>query len=114
MLVGFLILFKSADEFVIGPIASAKNMSVSPIIIGLMIVALGTSAPEIFVAITSSLQGETHLSVSNAIGSNITNIGTMRCITVLIIPLRFRIELLREDMPVLIFLTVFCRITFVD
>ena len=114
MLVGFLILFKSADEFVVGSIATAKNISVSPMIIGLTIVALGTSAPEIFVAITSSLQGEAHLAVGNAIGSNIANVGMVLGITALIIPLRFKVELLREDIPILIFVTVCCGIALVD
>ena len=74
-LVGFLILFRSEDEFVISSIATRKNVSVSPMIIGVTVVAFGTSAPEIFVTITSSLQEEIHLAVCNAIGSNIVNVG---------------------------------------
>ena len=58
LLVGFLILFKSADQFVIGSIATAKNLDISPMIIGLTVVALGTSAPEMFVAVAASLRPE--------------------------------------------------------
>ncbi|HJL61687.1 MAG TPA: calcium/sodium antiporter, partial [Pseudomonadales bacterium] len=66
LLVGFLILFKSADQFVIGSVATAKNLDISPMVIGLTVVALGTSAPEIFVAIAASLKGEAELAIGNA------------------------------------------------
>ena len=75
LLVGFLVLFKSADQFVIGSVATAKNLKISPMVVGLTVVALGTSAPEIFVAVASSLRGEPELAVGNAIGSNIANMG---------------------------------------
>ena len=74
-------MFKSADYFVIGAVTTARNFHISPMIVGLTIVALGTSAPEIFVAVTSSLQGEPELAVGNAIGSNIANIGMVLGIT---------------------------------
>ena len=58
LLIGFLMLFKSADQFVIGSVTTAKNFHISPMLIGLTVVALGTSAPEIFVAAAASLRGE--------------------------------------------------------
>lgn len=106
LLLGFLILFWSADRFVIGSIATAKNLDISPMMIGLTAVALGTSAPEIFVALTSSIQGETELAVGNAIGSNIANIGMVLGITAIIVPLPFRVDTLRNDLPVLAIVTL--------
>ena len=106
LLLGFLILFWSADRFVIGSIATARNLDISPMVIGLTAVALGTSAPEIFVSLTSSTQGEPELAVGNAIGSNIANIGMVLGITALIVPLPFRVDTLRNDLPVLAFVTL--------
>ncbi len=114
MLVGFLVLFKSADQFVIGSVATARNLSISPMIIGLTVVALGTSAPEIFVSVTSALQGEPTLAVGNAIGSNIANIGMVLGCTAMIVPLRFRVDILRDDLPILVFVTLCCGGTLID
>ncbi len=114
MLIGFLILFKSADLFVIGSVATAKNFSISPMIIGLTIVALGTSAPEIFVAVTSSLQGEPEIAVGNAIGSNIANVGMVLGFTAMLVPLKFRVDILRNDLPILIFVTLCAGASLID
>ncbi|MCS5573491.1 MAG: calcium/sodium antiporter, partial [Pseudomonadales bacterium] len=67
-------LFKSADQFIIGAVATARNFQVSPIVIGLTIVAFGTSAPEIFVSAISSFENKLGLAVGNIVGSNIFNI----------------------------------------
>ena len=114
MLVGFIVLLKSADQFVVASVATARNLSISPMIIGLTIVALGTSAPEIFVAMTAALKGEPELAIGNAIGSNIANIGMVLGFTALIAPLRFKANILKHDMPILIFVTLCCGITLVD
>ena len=76
--------------------------------------ALGTSAPEIFVAVTSSLQGEPELAVGNAIGSNIANIGMVLGITALIIPLPFRDDILKKDLPIMFLVTLCAGATLVD
>ncbi|MBL4681226.1 MAG: calcium/sodium antiporter [Pseudomonadales bacterium] len=102
LLIGFLVLFKSADQFVIGSIACAKNFNVSPLIIGLSIVALGTSAPEIFVAAASAYSGEPELAAGNAIGSNIANLGMVLGITAILVPLKFPKETLSHDLPIVI------------
>ncbi len=114
LLVGFLVLFKSADQFVISSVTVAKNLDISPTIIGLTVVALGTSAPEIFVSITSSLQGEPSLAVGNAIGSNIANIGLVLGFTALIVPLKFRVDILRNDLPILVFVTLCAGASLID
>lgn len=114
LLVGFLVLFKSADQFVIGSVATAKNLNISPMIIGLTVVALGTSAPEIFVAVASSLRGEPELAVGNAIGSNIANMGMVMGITALIVPLPFKRQVLRHDLPIMAFVTLCAGIVLFD
>ena len=72
---GFILLVWGADRFVHGASATARNLGVSPLIIGLTIVGFGTSAPEILVSIVAALEGNPGLAVGNALGSNITNIG---------------------------------------
>jgi cation:H+ antiporter len=114
LLVGFLILFKSADQFVIGSVATAKNLNISPMVIGLTVVALGTSAPEIFVAAAASLRGEPELAIGNAIGSNIANLGMVLGVTAILVPLHFRPEVLRSDLPIMIFVTLCAGVTLLD
>ncbi len=114
LLVGFLVLFKSADQFVIGSVATARNFSISPMIIGLTIVALGTSAPEIFVSAISALQNQPQLAIGNAIGSNIANVGLVLGVTALIVPLKFRVDILRNDMPIMIFVTFCAGVILID
>ena len=87
ILVGFIILIWSADLFVAGAASIAENLGLSPIIIGLTIVSLGTSAPEILVSLTAALSGAGELAIGNAIGSNIANIGLVLGVTVLVAPL---------------------------
>lgn len=106
LLAGFLVLFKSADHFVIGSVATANNLKISPMIIGLTVVALGTSAPEIFVAGAASLQGQADLAVGNAIGSNIANIGMVLGITAIAVPLKCQPEVLKKDIPILIIVSL--------
>ena len=114
LLIGFLVLFKSADQFVVGSIACAKNLSISPMVIGLTVVALGTSAPEIFVAAASSLSGEPELAAGNAIGSNIANLGMVLGITALLVPLKFPKETLRHDLPIVIGVAIIAGIVLAD
>ncbi len=106
LLAGFLVLFKSADYFVMGAVATADNLKISPIIIGLTVVALGTSAPEIFVAAASSLQHQAELAIGNAIGSNIANVGMVLGITAIVTPLVCRDEVLKKDIPILAVVTL--------
>jgi len=114
LLVGFLVLFKSADQFVIGSVATAKNLNISPMVVGLTVVALGTSAPEIFVAVAASLRDEPELAVGNAIGSNIANMGMVMGITALIVPLHFKPEVLRHDLPIMAFVTLCAGFVLID
>ena len=114
LLVGFLVLFKSADQFVIGSVASSRNFNISPTIIGLTVVALGTSAPEIFVSAISAIQNQPELAVGNAIGSNIANIAMVLGLTAIVVPLKFRVDILRNDLPIMVFVTLCAGATLID
>jgi len=104
---GFIGLVWTADRFVFGSSAIAKNLGVAPIIIGLTIVGFGTSAPEIFVSAIAAWQGSPILGIGNALGSNIANIGLILGVTVLIAPLYVRSETLKREFHVLLLVTLF-------
>ena len=105
VLVAFAILVWSADLFVAGAASIAENAGLSPVIIGLTIVSLGTSAPEILVSITAALAGSGGLAVGNAVGSNIANLGLVLGVTVLIVPLQVYPGCLRSELPTLLAIT---------
>ncbi|WP_455366195.1 calcium/sodium antiporter [Kaarinaea lacus] len=98
---GLVLLVWSADRFVIGAAAIAHNLGVSAIIIGMVIMGFGTSAPEMFVAGAASLAGNTNVAVGNAIGSNIANIALVLGISALISPLVVESQTLKREFPVL-------------
>lgn len=98
---GFALLVWGADRFVLGASATARNLGVSPLVIGLTIVGFGTSAPEVLVSGVAAWTGNPHMGVGNALGSNITNVGLVLGVTALIMPLRVRSETLRREFPVL-------------
>ena len=98
---GFALLVWGADRFVIGASAIARNLGVSPLIIGLTIVGFGTSAPEMLVSAMAAWAGNPDMGVGNALGSNITNIGLVLGVTALIVPLSVRSETLKREFPLL-------------
>ena len=115
LIFGFIMLVWSADRFVSGAAAAANNLGVSKMLIGLTVVSLGTSAPEILVALTASLDGIPTLAIGNAIGSNIANIGLVLGITALIRPLPFAASVLKGELPWLIgttLIALFCLADF--
>ena len=99
---GFVLLVWGAERFVGGASAVARSLGVSPLIIGLTIVALGTSAPEILVSAVASWQGNPGLAYGNAIGSNITNISLVLGLTALLVPLKVHSKILKREMPILL------------
>lgn len=98
---GFILLVWGADRLVAGASALARNLGVSPMIIGLTIIAFGTSAPELIVSGVAAYRGNPGLAVGNAIGSNIANIGLILGLTALIYPLRVESETLKREYPLL-------------
>lgn len=107
ILIGFALLIWSADKFVLGASNTARSFSISPLIVGVVIVGLGTSAPEMLVSAMAAADGNTGLSIGNAIGSNITNIGLMLGLTALFYPLQIHSKLLKREMPVLLSVILF-------
>ncbi|MFK5894495.1 MAG: calcium/sodium antiporter [Pseudomonadota bacterium] len=101
ILAGFALLVWGADKFVQGASATASNLGVSPLIIGLTIVGFGTSAPEMLVSFMAALNGNPEIAVGNAIGSNITNIGLVLGITAMIVPLTVNSSILKREYPIM-------------
>jgi cation:H+ antiporter len=98
---GFALLVWGADRLVYGASASARNLGVSPMVIGLTIVGFGTSTPEMVVSATAALQGNPGLADGNAIGSNIANIGLILGCTAIVQPLVVKSETLRREYPLM-------------
>jgi cation:H+ antiporter len=113
-LAGFVLLMWGADRFVIGAASTARNLGLSPLLIGLTLVGMATSGPEIFVSVTASLAGDPALAAGNAIGSNIANIGLVLGATALIMPISVRSVTLRREMPALLAVTLILTMVFVN
>jgi len=114
VIAGLVLLIWGADRFVHGAAASARNMGIAPLLIGLTVVAFATSAPEILVSIVASLRGEPGLAIGNAIGSNIVNIGLVLGCVALIKPIQLRSATLRREMPALLAVTLLTVSLFLD
>ena len=104
LLGGLVLLTVSADRFVQGAAAIARNLGISPLIIGMTIVGFGTSAPEMMVSTIASLKGNADLAVGNAVGSNIINISLVLGLAALISPLTVNSSTLRREFPTLFFI----------
>ena len=114
VIVGFVFLVWGADRFVHGAAATARNLGISPMIIGLTIVGIGTSAPEILVSAIAAWQGNPALGVGNALGSNITNIALVLGATALITPLLVKSETLRREYPVMFSIMLLALVLLID
>jgi len=106
IIAGFIMLIWSADRFIVGAAATARNFDVPPLIIGLTIVGFGTSAPEMMVAGFASYGGSPALAIGNALGSNITNITLVLGVAALITPLNVHSRILKKELPLLLFATL--------
>ena len=111
---GLALLVWGADRFVHGAAATARNLGIAPLLIGLTIVAFATSAPEIMVAVNASLRGEPDLAIGNAIGSNIANIGLVLGCVALIRPIKLASATLQREMPALLAVSLFTVSLFLD
>lgn len=106
LLAGFVLLIKGADFFVEGAASLARRLRIPSLVVGLTIVAIGTSAPELAVSISASLGGQNSMAVSNVIGSNVFNLLGVLGVCALIIPLGVTRDILRRDYPVSIAVSV--------
>ena len=104
--IGFVMLVKGADWFVGGAVSIADRFHIPPIIIGLTIVAMGTSAPEAAVSITSAFQGAADITVGNIVGSNIMNVLLILGLSAAIVPLAVTKSTIKVDIPFLTAISV--------
>ena len=114
LLLGFVALVWSAERFLSGAASLATNLGISKMLIGLTVVSLGTSAPEILVALAAAVKNNPLLAVGNAIGSNIANIGLVLGITAIIAPLPFSRTVLRAELPWLLGATLLALVVLFD
>jgi cation:H+ antiporter len=101
VLLGLAILVWSADKFIDGAAAVARHFSLPPLLIGVVIIGFGTSAPELAVSVLSAIDGSPGLALGNAYGSNIANIALILGLTALISPVVVQSSILRQELPVL-------------
>ena len=114
LIAGLIGLVWGADKFVNGSVGVAKNFGISSLVIGLTVVSIGTSAPEIIVSINAALKDSGGLAVGNAIGSNLANIGLVLGVTALVAPIPVKKYLLREESPILIVVTALAGLCLYD
>ena len=114
IVLGFVGLIWGADKFVFGTSALARNIGVSPLVIGLTIVSFGTSAPEIFSSAFAALNGNPELAIGNALGSNLFNIGVALGVAAIISPLKPPKSLLNKEIPALLLVTVITGLLLAD
>jgi cation:H+ antiporter len=105
VIVGLAILVWSADVFIDGAVVLANKLNVPSFLIGVVILCLGTSAPEMVVSVLAALEGSPELALGNAYGSNIINIALVLGATVLISPIIIRSSIIKRDMPLLLLVT---------
>ena len=99
---GLLILWKCAGLLVTGAVGLAKRLGVSPLVIGLTVVAMGTSAPEVAASITAALRGAGDMAIGNVYGSNIANLALVGGLCALIRPIRIQLRTLRREIPAML------------
>ncbi|QBZ83000.1 Inner membrane protein YrbG [Hydrogenovibrio crunogenus] len=102
LFVGLALLVWSSDIFIEGAASTAIHMNISPLIIGVVVLGFGTSAPEILVAILASIDDSPGLAIGNVVGSNIANIGLVLGVTAIISPVVIKSSLLKREFPILL------------
>lgn len=99
---GFVLLFTGAEALVRGSVSFANRLKISPLIIGLTIVSFGTSMPELVVSVQAALQNSPAIAIGNVVGSNIFNIGIILGLASVIYPLKIKLQLVRNETPMMI------------
>lgn len=99
LIVGFVLLVVGADKFVAGASAAARRLGVPALIVGLTVVAFGTSAPELAVSVTAAMSGANEIAVGNVVGSNIFNLLVVAGLSAVLCPLALDRDILRRDWP---------------
>ena len=105
LIAGLVLLVWSADRFIDGASATARHFGMSPLLVGMVIVGFGTSAPEMVVSVLAALDNSPGIALGNAYGSNITNIALILGVTALISPIAVQKQIVRTEMPMLLGVT---------
>lgn len=114
LIMGFILLIKGADFFVDGASDIAKKLRIPSIIIGLTIVAFGTSAPELAVSMSAAIQGSNDIAIGNVVGSNIFNLMVVLGASAMITPIIVKKDIIKVDYPISIFITVLLAVFCLD
>src|SRR5690554_6323014 len=114
ILVGLVLLVWSADKFVEGAAATAKHLGMPTLLIGMVIIGFGTSAPELAVSAMAASDGNPGLALGNGYGSNITNIALIVGLTAIIAPIAVHSQVIRKELPLLVILTLIAGAQLLD
>lgn len=114
LFVSLVILYFGAEWLVGGASSFAARLGISPLIIGLTIVSMGTSAPELVVSVKAAMMGQSALSVGNVVGSNLFNLVLILGVSALVFPLKVKRQLLKFDVPVMVLSSILFLILFLD
>ena len=106
-LVGFVLLYFGAEWLVKGSSSLARSLGVTPIVIGLTVVAFGTSAPELVVSLVSSIKGKSMIAVGNVVGSNICNIALVLGLSAVLDPIKSDPTVVRRDIPIMLAISLY-------
>ena len=105
LVLGLTLLVFSADWFIEGSAATAAHLGIPPLLIGLVIIGFGSSAPEMLISAQAALQNNPNLALGNAVGSNITNIALILGLTALIKPITISDQILRRELPIFVLIS---------
>lgn len=108
VIVGLVVLLWSADKFIEGAAGTATHFGMSPLMVGMLIVGFGTSAPEMIVSAFAAIDGSPGIALGNAYGSNIANIGLVLGATALLYPLSVGSRIVRREIPILVLVLLAC------
>ena len=111
---GFALLVWSADRFVDGAASTAKHLGMPSLLIGILIVGFGTSAPEMVVSAIAAYEGNPALALGNAIGSNIVNIALILGITAIVAPIAVNSKIVKKEIPLLLLIVLFTGYLLLD
>jgi len=111
---GLAVLAWSADKFVLGAASVARYLGMAPLLIGMLVIGFGTSAPELVVSTFAALDGAPELALGNALGSNVVNIGLILGVTAILLPILVHRGVLRKELPVLVAATAFAWLLMLD
>lgn len=112
--VGLTILAWSADRFILGASAVARYLGMAPLLVGMVVIGFGTSAPEMVVSALAAADGSPDLALGNALGSNIANIGLVLGATALLLPVAVHRGVVRTELPALLLVTALAWVLLID